>query len=162
MRIWWEAAYLFLLVIVDPLLIAVFWLGYPNHVLHLDPSRYNIFLTYVFAALSGSLGGVLFDLKWLYHTVAKGEWHDDRRPWRIFVPFISGGLAFAMMALISSQVFEVLNRSVVTSHQFAVGFSFLVGYFSDNAIAKLSKLAQSMFGLHPEEEDGGDSKTGSN
>jgi hypothetical protein len=66
-----------------------------------------------------------------------------------------------MMALISSQVFEVLNRSVVTSHQFAVGFSFLVGYFSDNAIAKLSKLAQSMFGLHPEKEDGGDSKSGS-
>lgn len=42
--------------------------------------------TAIFAA--GGLGGTVFSIKWLIHSVAKRKWHLDRRYWRLFVPLL--------------------------------------------------------------------------
>ncbi len=148
-KIWFEAYYLLGIVILIPALLTFVWLGYPNHWLALPPEKYRVFTLYSIAWLGGMLGGTLFDLKWLYHSVAKGRWHEDRRPWRIFVPFISGGLAVAILALLASGFLEILDLRAIRSNGFALGFTFIVGYFSDNAIARLSQIALEMFGKHP-------------
>src|SRR5579859_5697092 len=59
----WEAVYLGILLFALPVVMVIFWLGYPACFLHLSYDRYRPLLKYVFAWTSGSLGGVLFDLK---------------------------------------------------------------------------------------------------
>lgn len=50
------------------------------------PDRYvEPLQSYVLAGLGGLLGGLVFCGKWLYHSIAKGRWHQDRRMWR-FLP----------------------------------------------------------------------------
>jgi hypothetical protein len=85
-------------------------------------------------------------IKWLYHSVARGSWHLDRRLWRIFTPHISGGLSFFVLALISSGALRIFDRKATESFALVVGLGFLVGYFSDSAIAKLTELAETLFG----------------
>jgi hypothetical protein len=89
---------------------------------------------------------VLFTIKWLYHSVAKGGWHIERRLWRVFTPHVSGALACMVVVLISGGIFPVLNAHSVDSLGGVVGISFLVGYFSDHAIAKLTEVAETLFG----------------
>jgi hypothetical protein len=122
------------------------WLGLPNKWLGLTDQKYSSVLKYGLAWLGGTLGGTLFDLKWLYHTVAKQSWHLDRRLWRFFTPHISGGLAFAMIAMISSGLFRVFDSNATESCSVVVAVSFLVGYFSDSAIAKFTEIADILFG----------------
>jgi hypothetical protein len=45
-----------------------------------------------FSALAG---GAIFATKWLYHSVAKGEWNRDRILWRFIAPINSAVLATA-------------------------------------------------------------------
>jgi hypothetical protein len=124
----------------------VMWLGYPRFVLAISSAQYAPVVKYGLAWCAGTLGGVLFALKWLYHVVARGWWHLDRRLWRWFTPHISGGLAFCMLALISSGGVRIFNQNATRSMSLVVGFSFLVGYFSDSAIAKLTEVAETLFG----------------
>jgi hypothetical protein len=98
------------------------------------------------AWIGGTLGGTLFAIKWLYHVVARGYWNLDRRLWRIFSPLLSGGLAFGVFALIASGVLKIFDQQATHSHAVTVGLSFLVGYFSDSAIAKLTEIADTLFG----------------
>lgn len=142
----YEAIYLGVLLFGFPILMALFWLRYPEHVLHLDDQGYTALLKYVFAWASGSLGGVLFDVKWLYHSVARGLWHQDRRLWRIFTPHISGGLAFFFLALVASGGLRIFDRAATNSLALVIGLGFLVGYFSDSAVAKLTEVAETLFG----------------
>jgi hypothetical protein len=95
---------------------------------------------------AGGLGGTLFGYKWLYHAVAKGMWHLDRRLWRIFTPVISAILAASFVALVSADVFRLLNKDVVQTLPGLYGVSFLVGYFSDITIGKLNEVAQVLLG----------------
>ena len=95
---------------------------------------------------AGGLGGTLFGLKWLYHSTAKGMWHLDRRPWRLFTPWISGILAIAALALIRSNVITLLNPEAVGLPSGLLGVGFLVGYFSDITIGKLNEVALVLFG----------------
>jgi hypothetical protein len=125
---------------------AALWLEYPKYLLHLPDQKYAPILKYGLAWLAGTLGGTLFDLKWLYHTVARQLWHMDRRLWRIFTPHISGGLAFSVVALVASGGVRIFDAKATESHALVVGLSFLVGYFSDNAIAKLLEVAETLFG----------------
>jgi hypothetical protein len=141
-----EAFYLGALLISSPFVIAVLWLEYPRHVLGLTSAQYAPILKYGCAWAAGVLGGTLFDLKWLYHTVARGWWNQDRRLWRWFTPHISGGLSFVMLALISSGAIRIFDRSATRSLSLVVGLGFLVGYFSDSAIAKLTEIAETLFG----------------
>jgi len=121
-------------------------MGWPNLLLKLSEERYATLALYGYAWLGGSLGGTLFDLKWLYHSVAKGVWHVERRLWRILIPHISGGYAFAVIVLISSGIFRIFDAATLSRPSVVVGIGFLVGYFSDSAIGKLNEIANTLFG----------------
>lgn len=141
-----EAVYLAGLLLLIPAVMLLFWLGYPNRWLKLTDDAYGSVVKYVLAWLGGTLGGTLYDIKWLYHVVARRVWHVDRRLWRLFTPHISGGLAFAMIALVSSGILRIFDTQATQSRSLVVAVAFLVGYFSDKAVAKLSEIAETLFG----------------
>jgi len=149
-----EAIYLGILLFSIPSLMACLWLDLPRHFFALSDIKYHPVLKYGIAWLSGTLGGTLFDLKWLYHTVARQRWHLDRRLWRIFTPHISGGLAFAVVALISLGAMRIFDAGAMQSTSLVTGVAFLVGYFSDSAIAKLTDIAETLFGTFRSKEKG--------
>jgi hypothetical protein len=126
--------------------VIVCWLGWPDRWLHLGEPKYSTFLKFSLAWLAGTLGGTLFAAKWLYHTVARQLWHLDRRVLRLYTPHISGGLAFVVVSLITSGLLKVFDRHAVDSNSAVIGIGFLVGYFSDSAIAKLAEIAETLFG----------------
>ena len=70
-------------------------------------------------------------------------WNYDRRLWRLFTPHISGGLAFATLL-----VFEAFGTNALLAGKpgRTFAFGFLVGLFSDNALAKLTEIAVTLFG----------------
>jgi hypothetical protein len=129
-----------------PLVIGIIWHGAPKTWLGLDDQKYGTFARYCYAWLGGTLGGTLFDLKWLYHTVARGIWQLDRRLWRLLIPHISGGHAFAVVLLISSGFFRIFDVAELSRAPVVLGVGFLVGYFSDSAIGKLTEIANTLFG----------------
>ena len=141
-----EAFYLGFLLAICPLLLVVFWLDYPQKWFAIPDTKYPAVWRYSVAWLGGMLGGTLFDIKWLYHSVAHRVWHLDRRLWRVFTPHISGGLAFAVTALVTSGIVRLFDGSALQSGSVIVSMAFLVGYFSDSAIAKLSEIAETLFG----------------
>ena len=141
-----EALYLSALLILVPGAMVLLWLDYPKAWLRLSDEKYDPILKYALAWSGGVLGGTLFAIKWLYHVVARQSWHLDRRLWRLFTPHISGGLAFAMLALISSGMLRVFDSQASQSRSLVVAIAFLVGYFSDSAAAKLSEIAETLFG----------------
>jgi hypothetical protein len=147
-----EAIYLGLLLLLMPVAMLVLWLGYPKNWLHLTDDKYAILLRYGLAWLAGVLGGTLYDAKWLYHTVARQLWHLDRRIWRLFTPHISGGLAFVVISLVASGLLKIFDSHAVESNAMVVGVGFLVGYFSDSAIAKLAEIAETLFGTSRSKE----------
>lgn len=99
-----------------------------------------------FAWVGGVLGGTLFSIKWLYHSVAKNTWNIDRRLWRLFTPHVSGALAFVFVVLSASGFVVVFDKQAFGSFWVCFGLGFLVGYFSDSAMAKLTEIAQTLFG----------------
>jgi hypothetical protein len=103
---------------------------------------------FAFFFLGGMLGGTLFGIKYLYKVVARGRWHLDRRLWRIFSPFISGGLALAIGTLVDSGIFGLTVKNPSPSSFLSLGF--ISGYFADNALAKMQEIAETIFGA-PEE-----------
>ena len=98
----------------------------------------------VFAA--GWIGGALFVLKWLYHSVAKGLWHRDRVLWRLVVPFNSAVVSLFTGLLFASDIVPFLNGEEFKSPFTLLSFGFLFGYFSDNILAALQNFAQRLFG----------------
>ncbi len=141
-----EAIYLAVVLFSLPVLIALLWLEVPKHFFGISDAKYPAVMKYAVAWVSGTLGGTLFSMKWLYHSVAKRLWHLDRRLWRLFTPHISGGLSFAVVALMSSKLIRVIDGGSLESNSMVVGLGFLIGYFSDSAIAKLSEVADTLFG----------------
>jgi hypothetical protein len=135
-----------LLLAMAPVLLLFLWLDYPKGWFGIPDAKYPAVWRFSVAWVGGTLGGTLFDLKWLYHSVAHGFWHLDRRLWRVFTPHISGGLAFAVVALVSSGIFRLFDSTAARSGSLILGLAFLVGYFSDTAIAKLSEIAETLFG----------------
>jgi hypothetical protein len=114
--------------------------------LRLTPEDARTVARYGSAWLGGLLGGCVFSIKWLYHSIARGKWHLDRRAWRLFTPLISGTLAFALMALALSQALPILGTTVTDSLGAIAGVSFLLGYFSDNTVAALAAAADRVLG----------------
>jgi len=115
-------------------------------VLGLTLHGYPQFETYSFSALGGLLGGVLFDLKWLYHAVARGTWNADRWLWRVFIPLISSGLAVAIVLLARSGTLPLVDVSSLNHNSTIMGVSFIIGYFSDNTIAAMARFASNVLG----------------
>lgn len=151
-QVWLESGYLGALLFLSPLLIGIIYSGTPNDWLKMDVHHYQRASIYVAAWLSGTLGGTLFAMKWLYHVFAKTLWHEDRRLWRLFTPHISGGLAFVLTCLIGSGMFRIFDKTALESFSAVVGTGFLVGYFSDSAVGKLSEIAQTVFGVSRSKE----------
>jgi hypothetical protein len=147
-----EATYVGVHLVALPIAMLVLWLQYPKGWFHLSEQLYHPILKYGLSWLSGMLGGTLFDAKYLYHSVARQIWHLDRRLWRLFVPYISGGLSFVIIALIASGLLRIIDSRAVESAPTIVGIGSLVGYFSDNAIAKLREVADTLFGVSRTEE----------
>lgn len=148
-----ESCYLAVLLFSAPIIVLVFWLEYPKNWLHLSDAKYSTLFRYTVAWVSGMLGGTLFDIKWLYHSVAKYKWNLDRRLWRVFTPHISGALSCAVVTLISSGILRVFDHRATESPSLVFALSFLVGYFSDNTIAKLAEVAGTLFGpIRPTEK----------
>lgn len=141
-----DAIYIVSLLFLTLLCMVMLWLDCPKHWLGISDQKYAPLLKYGMAWLSGTLGGTLFDLKWLYHSVARKIWHLDRRLWRLFAPHISGGLAFGIVAIISSGMFQIFDPHALKSLTTVISVAFLVGCFSDSAVAKLAEIADTLFG----------------
>jgi hypothetical protein len=141
-----EGVYLGVLIIATATALILIWRGTPRSWLGVDWARYNTFRIYSLAWVSGTLGGTLFTVKWLYHSVGKGFWNADRLAWRIFTPHLSGGFSFGLLALATSGVFEILNRELLRSSPAIVGTGFVLGYFSDFTVARLYKVAEHLLG----------------
>src|SRR5437773_6375201 len=119
------------------------WLDTFSTWLDLHGSKGLSFNRYLFYLFGGVLGGVLFGMKWLYHSVARGFWNYDRKPWRYLVPVLAGGFAFASAFIIEAG----LSRIPTTGREAEyVAVGFLIGYFSDKAISMLSRVADVIFG----------------
>ena len=92
----------------------------------------------IYCALFGLAGGTVFDIKYFYRTIARGYWNEDRIFWRIFTPWIS-----IVLALV---IFAILHKTVVESNVLvSISIGFLSGYFSDDAIGKMSDVAKVIF-----------------
>lgn len=152
-QIWCEATYLAALLAGGAFLILLVWVGTPRDWLGVSPGRYTTFSVYAYAWLSGVLGGTLFAIKWLYHTVAHGYWNADRLVWRLFTPHLSGAFAFGLIALITSSIFEVLNRDTLRAGPAVVGLGLLLGYFSDFTVARLAEFARDILGERRARDD---------
>jgi len=97
---------------------------------------------------AGLIGGSVFSLKWLYHSVANDLWHKDRFLWRVSVPLMGGVLGVFVTYLFARTLGTSFSPTSFKVEFVlpACGFSFLVGIFADGAIASLEKLARSIFG----------------
>lgn len=145
-EITFEGCYLGAVFLIVPVLLFFVYFANLQQTLGLDVSTYQELRLYTLAWLAGTLGGTLFSIKWLYHSVAKQIWNLDRRLWRVFTPHVSGGLAFCLYALASSGIVHIFDAESFASAKVVVGISFLIGYFSDSALAKLREVAETLFG----------------
>ena len=103
-------------------------------------------LRWASVALAGMLGGITFDMKWLYHSVAKHLWNRDRLLWRLIVPLNSSLVALFFAFMIVSGIVPFIKNESFKDLYFGLGFGFLFGYFSDNVLAALQNFAQRTFG----------------
>jgi hypothetical protein len=150
--IFWETVYLVSLFVIY--LIAAFWLLYQSlFATHSQGPDYadssqkmSMWWGFIAAWVGGSLGGCSFAIKWLYHIVAKLRWHEDRRLWRILTPHLSGVVSLFMVLLVSSNLLQLFEKDFVARPIGVLAFSFLVGYFSDKALAKMAEVADTLFG----------------
>ena len=101
------------------------------------------------AALGGLFGGSTLGMKWIYHSVAKGIWHQDRRLWRLLSPFISSGVSFGLITLARSGLMPIFDRPALERPDMVFALGFLAGLFCDKAVAKLQEIADSVFGTRP-------------
>lgn len=135
------------------------WIGYhvapPSPADHQTVTMFGIpfdypkdrnFLLWMSVAFSGIVGGSCFALKWLYHSVAKGLWNRDRVLWRLIVPVLSGSVAVFVSMLVASGILSLIDGKFFSNFYGAAGAGWLVGYFSDNVLASLQKLAHKWFG----------------
>lgn len=104
------------------------------------------FLVYLAALVTGILGGCSYGIKWMYHSVAKQIWHEDRRLWRLLTPFLSGVVSLFMVLLMSSGLLQIFDKEFMQRPIAIIAFSFIAGYFSDKALAKMAELADTLFG----------------
>lgn len=92
------------------------------------------------------MGGTVFDLKWLYHSVAWGSWNQDRLLWRLIVPFNSATVSLFTGFLVASGVVPFLKGEAFDTPLPNLAFGFIFGYFSDNILAAMQNFAKKIFG----------------
>jgi len=141
-----EVAYLIILLFGLPTSMLIVLSGAPVRWFGLAQPDYDAVRPFILAWLGGSLGGTVFDVKWMYHMVAKNMWHLDRRLWRFLAPHLSGASSLGFVLLIASGLIKIFDSNVLVSTSAIVGLSILVGLFSDMATAKMAEVAKTMFG----------------
>ncbi len=107
-------------------------------------SRHTLALGAV--AVGGACGGFAFALKWLYHGVAYGWWNRDRIVWRFVVPLLSATLALFTALMIGTGLIPLFNANIAEGPRIGAAFGFFVGFFSDNLLAALQRLADQTLG----------------
>ena len=152
-----EFAYLVLMLLTCT--VGLIWIGY--HVAPSSPDNHQSmalfgidftypkdrrFLLWMSIGFSGMIGGSCFALKWLYHSVAKGMWNRDRVLWRLIVPILSESVAVFVSMLVASGILSLVDSRFISNFYGACGLGWLIGYFSDNVLASLQKLAHKWFG----------------
>lgn len=140
-----ECIYIGILLIVSAILLFFAWEGAIGDWLGIG-SRYSTLLPYIYAFLAGLIGGTLFTLKWLYHSLARKLWHLDRLTWRIFTPWMSAFFATIMYVMMTSGLISAFDSAALASGKTAFSMGFLVGYFSDSAMSKFREIANTIFG----------------
>lgn len=90
----------------------------------------------------GWIGGCLYDMKWLYHSVARQIWNRDRILWRIFTPFLSAGASFIVVSLGVGNIIPFIAEVVKGSISGTIGLSIVIGYFSDRVFSSLQRVAE--------------------
>jgi hypothetical protein len=91
-------------------------------------------LIWIALATSGCVGGT--DI-----------WNVDRLVWRLVVPGLSGVFAIFVAFMVAAGIVPFLNSGAFDHFYRALGTGFLLGYFSDNVLAKLQRLANQWFGV---------------
>lgn len=104
------------------------------------------FPSLLLAFAAGLVGGTSFAVKWWYRSIGRGLWHYDRQAWRVSVPWQSAAVAMFVHLLFRSDLIGILNPAVLDRIFNVTAFGFLVGYFSDSAIAKMAEVSESLFG----------------
>lgn len=154
-----EGAYLALVLLAALAIFICFGLGFLTDSLKfpglVGPAR-TTFVTWASVGLGGVCGGCCFALKWLYHGVAYGKWHRDRIVWRLVVPLLSGVIAVFTGLMVASGFLPILNKTVFDGVKIGAAFGFFVGFFSDNLIAVLQRLANQFFGTLENPKRGND------
>lgn len=140
-KIRFEACYLAVISVACPLLMVALFVRWLQPNTGIDIKRWDALAYWGYSWLGGMLGGALFSMKWMYHTVARGIWNADRRLWRLFTPLLSAGVAVMVIALSYAGVWPEFGIDVVRSGAGAVGVSLLVGYFADHTISRLAAHA---------------------
>lgn len=141
-----EATYVFVSLAIYVVLICVVAADSVWSFSGLKKSAEMMLSPFVLAFLGGCLGGTLFAMKWLYHTVARGTWNRDRRLWRLFTPFLSGGAALSVILLCASGVLPIFGPAIVHTNAGALGVAVFLGYFSDRAFSGLERFAEQNLG----------------
>lgn len=148
-EIWCETTFIVVVLAIALLGIYLTWHGTLVNWLSCSTCSQVTLRRYAYFFFSGMLGSILFGGKYLYHVVARGYWHQDRRLWRVLSPFLSASLATVVAAAIDSGILGIAFRA--GSHAACVAMGFFSGYFADKALAKMSEIADVVFGVR----DGG-------
>jgi len=138
-----EGIFLFALLFISLIIVFINWKGYLSNSLRLSPHEAIIFKKYTYYVAGGMLGGIIFDMKYFYRAVARGWWHQDRKPWRILSPFIAMVIALIIGAMIDGCIMKApaaINGAAVIS------IAFIAGYFADEAVGKMYEIASVIFG----------------
>lgn len=141
-----ETVYITLLLFLCPIALLGLWLKEADGFGGLSEGQCKVICVYAYAWIGGVLGGTLFTLKWFYHSVARWLWNRDRRLWRLCAPHLSGALAFVFVCMINSGILVIFDQDATKKPSMIVATAFLVGYFSDSALAKLWEVAMIIFG----------------
>lgn len=102
--------------------------------------QFDNILCYFF---SGLLGGIIFGIKYFYRAVARGYWSRDRIYWRLFSPWVSAVIAIIVGCMVEA---GFINSSNTASTYTIVCLGFFSGYFADEAVGKMSEVANALFG----------------
>lgn len=149
-----EGGYVFLMLVAALALLFLTWRNILAGYLALEGTSAATFNKFSYYAFSGLLGGTVFGVKYLYRVVARGRWNEDRRLWRLLSPWLSLSLAFAIATLIEAGWVSVAGTGAAAtpaSKYLAIGF--LIGYFSDFAVAKMHEIARVVFGTSRGDSD---------
>lgn len=144
--IYWEAAYVVVVFLGSLLAILLTWRGDLFALFGCEQCNPYTLKRYAYLFFSGVMGGSLFGLKYLYKVVARGWWNVDRRLWRLFSPWLAGGISFGFGALAGAGLFGFAMSATPGGASF-VSLGFIAGYFADSASRKMQDIADTLFGV---------------